>query len=153
MVSCRNDRVPGEEVEMFHTILLAVDGSDHSKKAISAAGQLAEVFHGEVIVCHVRERGAPKFVDLVREETDGESGELADQVARELKDSGISARPDHRATVMGRVAGEILAAASDHNADIIVMGSRGLGEFAALMIGSVTHNVLHAATCPVLVVR
>jgi nucleotide-binding universal stress UspA family protein len=138
---------------MFHTILLAVDGSEYSKKAVSIAREVARRFDGEVIVCHVRERGLSSVLDVVSEEAGEEGGDLADQVTRKLKDSGVSARPDHRATVMGHVAEEILTAASDHSADIIVMGSRGLGEFTALLIGSVTHKVLHAAPCPVLVVR
>jgi nucleotide-binding universal stress UspA family protein len=140
-----------EEVEMFRTILFAVDGSEYSKKAIPIAAGMAKAFDGEVIVCNVREREISRFMNAVPE-TD-EEADIADRVARELKDSGVSARPDRRATVIGRVAGEILTAATDHGADLIVMGSRGLGEFSSLLVGSVTHKVLHAATCPVLVVR
>ena len=39
------------------------------------------------------------------------------------------------------------------DADLIVIGSRGLSDFAALLVGSVTHKVIHYAHCPVLIVR
>jgi nucleotide-binding universal stress UspA family protein len=53
----------------------------------------------------------------------------------------------------GNATREILQLANEISADIIVMGSRGLSDFAGLVMGSVAHKVLHLARCPVLVVR
>jgi nucleotide-binding universal stress UspA family protein len=49
-------------------------------------------------------------------------------------------------------AGEILVRLSDR-ADLVVVGSRGLGGFKGLVLGSVSHQVTHHASCPVVVVR
>jgi nucleotide-binding universal stress UspA family protein len=53
----------------------------------------------------------------------------------------------------GDPAGEIVKAANEHKADIIVMGSRGHGQIGGLILGSVSERVLHAARGPVLIVR
>jgi nucleotide-binding universal stress UspA family protein len=53
----------------------------------------------------------------------------------------------------GAPAEKIITIAEHNNADLIIMGSRGLGGFASLLLGSVSDRVLHHATCPVLIVR
>ena len=56
-------------------------------------------------------------------------------------------------TLSGHVARLIVAAARDHEAGMIVLGSRGRGDLTALLLGSVAHKVIHLADHPVLVVR
>ncbi len=53
----------------------------------------------------------------------------------------------------GAPANEILQAAEELRADLIVMGSRGWGQLKAMLLGSVSEHVLHHATCPVLIAR
>jgi nucleotide-binding universal stress UspA family protein len=53
----------------------------------------------------------------------------------------------------GDPAGEILRAAREGKSDLVVIGARGLGRLGGLILGSVSVRVLHAAPCPVLVVR
>jgi nucleotide-binding universal stress UspA family protein len=53
----------------------------------------------------------------------------------------------------GSVAPAILDAAKTFDAKLIVLGTRGLSDFAGLLLGSVAHKVIHHAECPVLVVR
>ena len=53
----------------------------------------------------------------------------------------------------GSAARLILDAANEHRAGLIVMGSRGHSDFAALLVGGVAHKVLHLSACPVLIAR
>ena len=55
--------------------------------------------------------------------------------------------------LQGPEAQAILKAAEDHKAQLIVMGTRGLGSFKGWLVGSVSQKVAHLAECPVLLVR
>jgi nucleotide-binding universal stress UspA family protein len=145
---------------MFQKILLAVDGSDHSERAASVAAGIAQKFGAEVVVLHVREWnvsvlgfGPATALQTVDLETMQAARALADRVEKLLTDQGVRARADVRSALHGQAAGEILSAAKDMGAGLIVMGSRGLSDLSALLIGSVTHKVMHLAECPVLVAR
>jgi len=136
---------------VFETILLAVDGSEPSNRATETATDLAKRLGSEVIVVHIKERevGRAGFPIEINEE----ATELVDETVRRLKDVGVSARGEVRSTVFGRAARVILEVANESGAGLAVIGSRGLSDLAGLVMGSVTHKVLHLAHCPVLVVR
>ncbi len=137
---------------MYEHILLAVDGSEPSNRATRVAADLAGKLGSEVLVVHVREREPTRYVAVELESTE-EASDLVDDTVRMLKDLGISARGEVHGAIFGRAARVILEAAEDDGAELIVMGSRGLSDLAGLVMGSVTHKVLHLAHCPVLVVR
>ena len=137
---------------MFETILLAVDGSKPSDRAVEVAEQLAEKAGSEVVVMHVREHMANGF-GFIEVEPPDEAYELVDAVVRRLKDAGVSARGEIASAFHGLVPREILQMSDGTGASCIVMGSRGLSDFAGLVMGSVAHKVLHLAQCPVMVVR
>ena len=137
---------------MYDRIVVAVDGSDCADRAVSVAGDLAEAFGGEVVVVHLAETIAAWTVAL-EAETPEEAGDVADRAVRSLKDRGISARGEVHSIVRGAVAHRIVELADAVGADLIVMGSRGLSDISGLLLGSVTHRVLHQAEVPVLVVK
>jgi nucleotide-binding universal stress UspA family protein len=137
---------------MVERIVLAVDGSAPSNRAIETAADLARKLGAEVIVLHVREREVA-HVGAPDDESTDEVRDLVDGTVRQLKDIGVSARGEVQSTMFGRAARVILEAANQDGAGMIVMGSRGLSDLAGLVLGSVTHKVLHLARCPVLVVR
>jgi nucleotide-binding universal stress UspA family protein len=137
---------------MFERILLAVDGSEHSRKAVPVAGDLSRRYGGEVIVLHVREHEVTWGADIDVETAD-EARELVDGVVRELKDSGANVRGEVARVALGQTARAILDLARDEEVGLIVMGTRGLSDWGRLLMGSVAHKIVHLAEVPVLVVR
>ena len=135
---------------MLERILLTVDESEHARKAVPAAIELARGGGGTVHVLHVHE------LAFARATVVGDSQEEAEQlVARtveELKQAGVTADGTVRTSTAGP-ARAILEHARDMNASMIVLGSRGLGALGGLLLGSVAHKIIQLATCPVLVVR
>lgn len=137
---------------MFERILLAVDGSEHSAKAIPVAGDLARRYGGEVIVLHVREHELG-FAGDIDVETPQEALDLVDDVLRTLKDQDTNVRGEVVRVPLGQTPRAILDAAKDEGVGLIVMGTRGLSDWGRLLMGSVAHKVVHLAEVPVLVVR
>ena len=133
---------------MFEWVLLAVDGSEHSKKAAAAAADIVRGSGGEVHVLHVHEVGA--FAPL---ESSSESQALVDGVVAELQSAGVKATGDAVAARTGSTAPTVLDAARTFGSDLIVMGTRGLSDFSGLLLGSIAQKVFRRADCPVLVTR
>jgi nucleotide-binding universal stress UspA family protein len=135
---------------MLEKILLAVDESEHARKAVPAAIELARAGGGTVHVLHVRE------VVFARATVGGDTPEEAERlvagVVEELKQAGVAAEGSVRSAAAGP-ARAILEQADDLDASMIVLGSRGLGALGGLLLGSVAHKILQLAACPVLVVR
>jgi nucleotide-binding universal stress UspA family protein len=137
---------------MFERILLAIDGSEHSYRAVPIAGDLARRYEGEVIVLHVREHELTWGADIDIE-TDREAVTLVDDVVRQLKERDVNVSGDVVRVPVGNAAKAIVDVASRDSVDLVVMGTRGLSEWERLLMGSVADKVVHLATCPVLVVR
>ncbi|HXJ63917.1 MAG TPA: universal stress protein [Actinomycetota bacterium] len=137
---------------MYDTIVVAIDGSECATHAVSVAGSLASAFASEVVVIHVAETVAA-WTFAVEAETPDEAWNLTDLEVRRLKDMGVSARGEVFSTVRGAVPHRIVELAEAAGADLIVMGSRGLGDLSGLLLGSVAHKVLHLSKVPVLVVK
>ncbi len=137
---------------MFEKVLLAVDGSDHSMRAVPIAGEIAERFGSELVVLNVQEHELTWVAD-VEMRTSDEAFELVDGIVRQLKDDGRSVRGEVVRAPVGQVARLLLDVARDEGAGLIVMGTRGLSDWGRLLMGSVAHKVLHLSEIPVLVVR
>jgi nucleotide-binding universal stress UspA family protein len=142
---------------MYEKLLVAVDHSKSTGRVIEAARELALLANSEVWVLHLREREVPGKVPmgpgLPADETTGEAQATVDAMVGELTRAGIKAHGEVRHTVFGYAAREIVEDAKGHDVDAIVMGSRGRGDLAGLVLGSTAHKVIHLADRPVLVVR
>ncbi len=174
---------------MFNSILVAIDGSEHARKAVSLSGDLAMLYDARVTVVHVRRVG-PVSAELRRfaevEHLTGHSGldeqrqsgfppemvafmreadnntdlaqalitvaqQMLDSAAQSLRDKGIA---DVRTDLLdGDPAEQILAAAVAHNADLVTLGSRGLGNLRGLLLGSVSGRVSQLAECTCITVK
>lgn len=137
---------------MFKTIVLALDGSAGAEKALPVAAELARKYDGKLVITHVDERIAAKgdMPSVNPNETDIQ-GELKNK-AEELSADGIDASVEYATVVLGGPAKEIEDLAERIGADLIVAGTRGHSSVAGLLVGSVTHRLLHIAKRPVLVV-
>jgi len=139
---------------VYDKILVAVDHSEMSDRAVVAARDLAVLSKGEVWVLHLRERelGAKTGVLPADETTDDANAAVAASVDV-LTQAGVKAHGEVRNTIFGYAAREIINDAKEIGADIIMMGSRGRGDIAGLLLGSTAHKVIHLSDRPVLVVR
>jgi nucleotide-binding universal stress UspA family protein len=138
---------------MYERILVAVDHSEVSERVLAAARDLALLSKGKVWVLHLREREVIPRMGLVPTESDAEAHAAVDSAIEAMTQAGIDARAEVRDTVFGHAAREIVADATEHDAGVIIMGSRGRGDLAGLVLGSTAHKVIHLADRPVLVIR
>lgn len=152
----------------MNKILVAVDGSTHSKKAVELSIDLAKKWNSKIYLIHVREKkNIPEgfkelkykgeklsiverkpfseYFDMVceRDQFLGEAAEI-------LKSAGINVE---RICIEGDPADEIIKAAKKYNVDLIVMGSRGLGRFSIAVMGNVSTKVCNHAHCTCITVK
>ncbi|MCB0875071.1 MAG: universal stress protein [Solirubrobacterales bacterium] len=137
---------------MSSKIVVGVDGSEGSDRALDAAVEVAKRDGASVILCHVVERIAAKgdMAPLHADEPEVK-GAIEKRVA-ELRDAGIDADARFEAIVLGGPARSIADLAADEGADLIVVGTRGHSALGGVLLGSVTQKLLHLASCPVLCV-
>ena len=138
---------------MYKNLLVAIDHSEITERVLAAARELAALSQGEVWVLHLREREVMPRAGLIASESTDDAQSAVDAAVGELGQAGITAHGEVRNTIFGHAAREIVEDAKEHEADVIVMGSRGRGDLAGLMLGSTAHKVIHLADRPVLVVR
>jgi nucleotide-binding universal stress UspA family protein len=146
-----------EEGNMKKTILLAVDAARqkpgrHVAAAVAMTRDLSSDTGDQVIVLHVHEFSASKFGRAQVDCLEGEGDALVDEIVGGLRNAGITAKPEIRQADLGYTARVILAAADEHDARIIVLGSSGRTDMPHLPFGSVSHRLLHLARRPVLIV-
>jgi nucleotide-binding universal stress UspA family protein len=138
---------------MYDRILMAVDHSDVAERVINAARELALLSDGEVWVLHLREMEVMSRAGYVPIESYAEAQSIVEHAAKELHDAGVKAHYEVRNTICGQAGREIVDAARDHDAGVIVMGSRGHSGMTGLVLGSTAHKAIHLSDRPVLVVR
>jgi nucleotide-binding universal stress UspA family protein len=138
---------------MYDKVLVAVDHSDISERVLAAARDLALLSKGQVWVLHLREREVIPRMGLVPTEPESDAEAEVTAAVDEMTAAGVTAHGVIRDTVFGHAARDIVDDAREHQADVIVMGSRGRGDLAGLVLGSTAHKVIHLADRPVLVVR
>jgi nucleotide-binding universal stress UspA family protein len=138
---------------MYEKLLVAVDHSHATEHVLSAARDLASLSNGEVWVLHLREREVMPRAGLIETETSDEAQAQVEAAVAEFTKAGIKAHGIVRSTIYGYAAREIVEGAKDLDVSVIIMGSRGRGDLAGLVLGSTAHKVIHLADRPVLVVR
>jgi nucleotide-binding universal stress UspA family protein len=137
-----------------YPILVGADGTDHSRAAVRWAAREAQRRNLPLRVTYVYDwdsheaRYDPRYndPDVIRKHAEGVAGTAAYEARKVTPHLAVEADP-----VIGHPAARLLAEAGD--ADLVVLGSRGHGGFAGLLLGSVSQRVATHAPVPVVVVR
>ncbi len=135
-------------------ILIAVDGSEHSKRAVEYAIELLKMLQADIILIHCHRTYPTLLGEPYLQKAINKINQEAETLVKPFRELFQKANIAITERIMEGRAGEVIVAVADtEKADLIIMGSRGLSDLEGLIVGSVTHRVLHAASCPVLVVR
>jgi nucleotide-binding universal stress UspA family protein len=134
------------------TILLPVDGSDHSIRAAEYAADLAGQYKASIVLVHCHPPvpitlGEPRFQDAI-----SHYQEESEKILAPFRPV-LSGLPVTERVIGGRARDVIPEVAETEKADLIVMGARGLSRVESALLGSVTQRIIAQAGCPVLVVR
>ena len=157
---------------MFKKILVPIDGSEYSLKALDCAIALAKKFFSKVYVIHIVQAvtavsygtsfmtwsiysgssdiTGPSFMINLRNHLRENGRQILSTTVAKTREASIKAA----ATLLfGSPAEEIINFAEKEAIDLIVIGDRGLGSVSRFFLGSVSNNVSRHAPCPVLIVK
>lgn len=138
-------------------ILVPIDGSDYSMKALMKAKELGSLAKADLAILFVVNdlKNHPYAIDRIyleelRREINNQSNKIVDDAKKHFAD--YPARVDTFVKT-GNIESEILRFAKDGGYDLIVMGSRGLGRFAKTMLGSTSSKIVNNSDISVLIVK
>jgi nucleotide-binding universal stress UspA family protein len=145
-------------------VLVAVDGSENSDRALDFALDLAEKYGAAVTVLNVSDSPAMGAVPLEPTTISGESMVGFAKDLRKFHEAILSKAVAHASMVKpalvvsyklreGDPALEIVAEAKETGADVVLVGHRGLGRVKELFLGNISEKVAHLASCSVIIVR
>jgi len=151
---------------MSKKFLVAVDGSDHGWKALDLATNLAKVSDAEVVILHVipyipMPEAFQQFAEIegiaaadrtFRYHYNTKIGDtITSEAEARARKSGLSRITTQVAE--GNPVDEIIALAKSTRADMLFLGSRGVSDLKGMMMGSISHKVMHLAPCTCVAVR
>ncbi len=147
---------------MIKKILIAVDGSKHSLSSVAFGAEIAKAMDAQVLLFHVVK--PYKLPDALRVFAKAEhmqtfDPELLRKGAQYLLAGALSearkagVKNIDIETEEGPIARSIIERAKSFKADLVVIGSRGMGDMEGILRGGVSHRVETLAKCPVLVVK
>jgi nucleotide-binding universal stress UspA family protein len=140
---------------MFEKVLLAVDGSDHALHAARLAADLARTMKSKELRIVVAYDSIPPYLGEpnMQYAIDARMKEAQSILQAAVEAVGGVPAEIFTELIEGSSADAIINVAVTRASDVIVMGSRGLGTLAGLLLGSTSQKVVSHAPCPVLIVR
>ncbi len=139
---------------MFQKILVAIDGSPNSEKALAAAVDMTVQCKAELVALSVAE--LPEVVamvdevDSIRQNADEYFKQIGEAAVEYAKSRGVSLRS---LVVRGHAAAEILRFAESEEVDLVVLGRQGHSRIARFFLGSTTDRVSEHCHCAVMIVK
>lgn len=139
---------------MYQKILVPVDGSPHSQYTLTQAVELARRFGAEakVTVLHVGSFAALADLAMVVD-VHAMLEEEGKVILARAEEAFVGTTFDHSSLYLTGDPVETICRVARDGYDVVVIGNRGRGLFAELLLGSVSHKVIQHAPCPVLVIR
>jgi nucleotide-binding universal stress UspA family protein len=137
---------------MYEKILIGLDGSEGSTRAIPHAVELAKRSGGKLVVAHVEERIAAKGDMPPVNPHEGATLEKIDEQIAAMKAEGVDVDYVKTVVILGGPGSAIAEIAETEGADLIVVGTRGNSSIRGLLLGSVTLRLMHVAHRPVLAI-
>ncbi len=141
----------------FETILVPVDFSDHSREALDTAIQITHLFGSTIHLLHcyhIQTAGISPYGIVLPE---GYYAEIRDAAEKQLNDwhEMLSTEEIQSKSILSADSPSLAInlAAEEFEADLIVMGTRGLSGLKHAVLGSVAERVVRLAPCPVLTVK
>ena len=142
---------------MLSKILVPVDGSENSFRALEQAIFLStKIQEAQITVLYIIEDlpslyiYSPKIIEKLRADYKSEYTKILERCKEIAKKSGINI---NTVLLEGDPASKIIGYSEMEKFDLIIIGSRGMGKFKEVIIGSVSNKVLHHAKCSVMLVR
>lgn len=139
---------------MYQKILLAADGSEHSKRAAAEALKMAKLFNNAAVtllyVVDYEKARAEVLNDKLTEELHQYRRQLLLPLEEIFKAADI---PFETQTLHGAPGPTIIRYANENSYDIVFIGSRGLNTFQEMVLGSVSHKVAKRVLAPVIIVK
>lgn len=141
---------------MFTNILVPIDGSDNSYRALDAALLLSEKLGSNITVIHVMEEvpithiGSEKMLNELLKAYKKENQDILLKCTEIANQKGLTIKT---LLLQGNPASAILDYIKKEKFDLVIMGSRGLGKFKELILGSVSSKIVHHSPCAVLLIR
>lgn len=141
---------------MFTNILVPVDGSDNSYRALDAALLFSEKLGSNITAVHVMEQvpithiGSEKLLSEFLEAYKKENQDILSKCSEIATQKGLTIKT---LLLQGNPASVILDYSKQEKFDLLIMGSRGMGKFKELILGSVSSKIVHHSPCAVLLIR
>ena len=149
---------------MIKNVLVAVDGSENSERALDFALDFAEKYGAILTILNVSQSPSMGAVPLDSTTVSGESMVGFAKDLQKLHSSILDKAVSHAKQVKpdaqifsklkeGNPAVEIVATAKEGGFDVVVVGHRGLGRMQEMFLGNISEKVAHSAPCPVIIIR
>jgi nucleotide-binding universal stress UspA family protein len=141
---------------LFSKLLVPVDGSENSLRALEAAIFLSKKLDAQITALHVMEKAPTVYIHPQKEleELLKNYRKESERIIEKCQQIGKNNRIElNMAVSEGDVASKIIQYVDKGRFDLVVMGHRGSGKFKEMVLGSVSEKVLHRTKCSVLIVR
>jgi nucleotide-binding universal stress UspA family protein len=130
--------------------LVPLDGSEHSKRALTEAISLSKMTNGSITLLNVQPYRPALASPLSYQTSEAPQSMVLTEGQRIVQAAGIQV---NTLLLKGNIVDQIVKTAKDDNSDLIIVGARGLSKLEEILLGSVSHGVVEKAPCPVIVTR